>query len=641
MLSPPAFRVGGIPWIAYPCRTMLRLLISLLFLCCIQRTPAAETPAVLIFDQARTSLDRSLTPPEHFSAATTTLPHDWADAVPGFNGQRWYRIVFDDPGVELPAVYIERVCSNAEVWINGSLIGRGGRMTEPITHNCYYPQLFNIPHSVLKPQGNRLDIRVVGYPLAQVSARQRAGGLSPLQIGPEAELRPLHDTRYFWNITVIQIIGASMVLFGGLMLALGWGRRQEPHFLYFAALQLGFSLIGLRVYLQHLPLPGLSIEVLYGAIFPPVVLAAIQFLLHYARRPLRWVTVLLCAQCVVIPLALVWAAPDHLLLLASVAYTLFAAEFVAALLYFAWHTWREMRPDFWLIGGAELLAVALAMTEIAIQNNWLLLPKTPLILFAVPVVFPAIAIRLVQRFSATLRRAEQINLELERRVAEKSVEIERNYAQLSALRANQAALEERQRIASDLHDDLGAKLVTMTQASLYANDIERIATLARQALDDMRLSVRGLTGAPTPASEVLADWRAETLERLTLAGVTADWLVNDPPSELLLPARTYVQLTRVLRETISNVIRHSGASDCRVEIQVSRSELQLCIQDNGCGLDLKKKTHGHGLPGIERRARVLDGTLNIDTPEQGGTRVKLRVPLTPAASENLSPPEST
>ena len=274
-----------------------------------------------------------------------------------------------------------------------------------------------------------------------------------------------------------------------------------------------------------------------------------------------------------------------------------------------------------------MLLLALAVAEIAIQNGWLALPKVHLFHFAMPVFSLAIGMRLVQRFAAALTESEQLNRQLEQRVADKTAEIEKNYAQLSALRADQAATAERQRIASDLHDDLGAQLVTIAQASLYANDIGRVAELARQALADMRLAVRGLTGEPTPLPYELADWRAETVERLSLAGIAVFWNANDPAMEWMLPARMQVQLTRILREAVSNVIRHSGASMCWVAVHVAADQLQLGVEDDGCGFDTQKPSRGQGLGNLVARARVLQGTLQIVPREGGGSCVRLSVPL--------------
>jgi len=244
-----------------------------------------------------------------------------------------------------------------------------------------------------------------------------------------------------------------------------------------------------------------------------------------------------------------------------------------------------------------------------------------------PVISFGMGLRLVRQFATALSEAERLNRELEQRVADKTAEIEHGYAQLSDLRAEQAAATERQRIASDLHDDLGAQLVTIAQASLYATDITRVAELARQALTDMRLSVRGLTGEPTPLPHVLADWRSETVERLTLAGVTVLWNTDDPPMHWVLPARIQVQVTRILREVVSNVIRHSGARRCWVDIHVSNDQLRIGVEDDGHGFDTSQASQGQGLGNMQRRARVLGGTLEIGPRQVGGTSIRLDVAL--------------
>ncbi len=617
-------------------RLRLLLLLGLSFLLC----AAVAQPAVLTLHQADLATDSTGRPPTLFAPTPVQLPHDWSDEGPHFKGEHWYQLVFDDPGAADPAVYLERVCTNAEVWINGTLVGSGGAMVGSVARNCYYPQLYRFARSLLVERGNRMDIHVLGLPLAQVAARQRGGGVSRVQIGPESELRGRYESRYFWNITVAQILGASMVLFGIAIVSLGWVRRQDRHYLYFGATQVLWGLLGLRLYVQQVPWSLANTEIVIASVFPWVVFAVVQFLLHYIGLVRRWVVGLLVTQGVVVPLVFLAVPPDRVFLVASSIYTLLALEFCVALAVFTWQGWRVQRRAFWIFGAIELLLLLLVGAEIAVQNEWLPLPRIHLIHFAMPVLFLGIGLHLVQQFAAALTQSERLNRELEQRVADKTQEIENNYAQMSVLRANQAVADERQRIAADLHDDLGAKLVTIAQASLYANDIGRITTLARQALDDMRLSVGGLTGALAPVPEVLADWRAETVERLTLAGLVVHWTASDASIEWLLPARIRVQLTRVLREAVTNVISHSGASVCWVTVHAAPDHLRVCVQDNGRGHDTQRVSPGHGLPGIARRARLLDGVLDIGPREGGGFQISLCIALPRAASGNPSPREN-
>ena len=153
----------------------------------------------------------------------------------------------------------------------------------------------------------------------------------------------------------------------------------------------------------------------------------------------------------------------------------------------------------------------------------------------------------------------------------------------------------RDSIAADLHDDLGAKLLTI----VHTSDNDRISSLAREALDEMRLSVRGLTGRAMRLPDALADWRAEVVSRLGQAGIEVEWRhpldVLDEP----LSARTYVQTTRIIREAVSNIIKHSQASHVVITAEVGEHDFQVIIQDNGKGIPLE-----------------LDGRLDRRLPDQ-------------------------
>jgi signal transduction histidine kinase len=197
------------------------------------------------------------------------------------------------------------------------------------------------------------------------------------------------------------------------------------------------------------------------------------------------------------------------------------------------------------------------------------------------------------------------------------------------------AVEERERIAADLHDDLGARLLGIVQ-SAEAAQVPRVAALARQAMDDMRLSVRGMTGRPVPASVALADWRAELVGRLDAAGFEASWEARVAPDDPVLPSRLHLQVTRVLREAVSNVIRHSGGHVCRITLVVDEHTLTLDVEDDGSGLDGARRA-GMGLPGMERRARNLGGNHWLGRSALGGAQVHLSVPLYPTAEADPAP----
>lgn len=203
--------------------------------------------------------------------------------------------------------------------------------------------------------------------------------------------------------------------------------------------------------------------------------------------------------------------------------------------------------------------------------------------------------------------------------------IEPHVQQLVEQRVEEVTARERKRIAADLHDDLGARLLTI----VHTSESERVSALAREALDEMRLAVRGLTGRPVPLAEALGDWRAEAVTRLGQAGIETRWQAPDDLPQVLA-ARTCVQATRILREAVSNVIRHSGATRCEVECTVAGDWLEIVLRDDGRGLPPAsdpRLARGHGLTSMAHRARQLHGRCVVEPAPEGGTVMRLTLAL--------------
>lgn len=591
---------------------------------------AADEAPLLTIDQAlsvtSTGEAVSFTP----ASLPVHLPDDWAVTRPGFDGTVWYRASFDRPaGVdayELMALYVERVCSNLEVYLNGQRVFSGGKMTEPVTHNCHYPQLITLPAGLLHDRDNVLDLKVRGHALQRVASRQRAGGLSALVVGPQALLAGRAAQRQFWNVTSVELVSVALVVLGCVMVGLGWMNRREAYLGYFGWMSLAWGLMSARLWWRNMPWDSGVMEFLFCTGFAPLAALGVQFLLSYADVRSRLVENMLAVQWVLLPAVLLLAGPGRLYLLSSFWYGLLAAELAAAAALHLVLAWRRKRHDFWPMASLMLAVGLLGALAQSAQFGLLAMPELPLLEFAAPLLFIGIAARLLQVFARALRVAEDDRVSLEARVHEATAEIERNFAQLAELRVEQVTEKERKRIASDLHDDLGAKLLTI----VHTSESERISTLAREALEEMRLSVRGLTGRPMRLADALADWRAETVSRLGQANIEADWRSSTEEMDQLLPARGFVQTTRILREAVSNIIKHSGASHCKVRCAISERQFGLTVQDNGKGIPMEldgKLDRGHGMSSMKHRAKQMQGQCLVESGPGYGTVIRLTLPL--------------
>jgi len=610
-------------------RTLMPMLVALLVACPVPA--AAQADAVQVVTRAEVALGDGDRYPEQAPQASVGLPDDWSISRPHHDGKLWYRVRFAAPARsghgDLLALYIERVCSNLEVFLNGQLIFSGGRMNEPVTRNCYYPQLVTLPGGLLSA-GNVLDLRVHGHMLPRVAARQRAAGLSELHIGPQHELAQLHAERLFWNVGSVQVVSLVLGVLGLLMIGLNWHNRRDPALTYFGLTSIGWALLSSRLWWRDMPLDDATVEFLVCAAVPPIFALAVQFLLSHAHVRSRMLEAALLVQCVVVPMSLLLAGPGRLFMMSGAWYVVLAAEAFGAMVLYLRIMRRNRRADFWPMAGVLATVAAVLLAEMGVQRHWLPIPPVPLLQFVLPLVLIAVGAILTLAFGRTLRSAEDGRSTMEHRVREITAEIERNFAQLAELRVEQVTEKERKRIAADLHDDLGAKLLTI----VHTSESERISTLAREALEEMRLSVRGLTGKPLRLADALADWRAETVSRLGQANIEIDWRSPVEETDELLPARGYVQTTRILREAVSNIIKHSGASHCKVRCAISERQFGINIQDNGRGIPMEldgKLDRGHGMSSMKHRAKQMQGQCLVESGPGYGTVIRLTLPLGP------------
>jgi two-component system sensor histidine kinase UhpB len=568
--------------------------------------------------------------PAETTARVVSLPDDWARTRPQMNMPLWYRLRIDGAVVAaesgLLGLYIDRACANVEVQLNGRPLHAVGRMSAPLSLDCQRPLLLPLPAALLQERGNTIDLHLAGYALDQVASRQRAGGIAVPVIGPYAQLHARHARETLLAVTLPLAASALLLLIGALAFVMARSRRRDRHLRHFGILALAWGLVTARLWWHDVPLTIFGSELLLASLSPVITLAAVQFLLQYAGWRSRPIEVALYAQCVAVPASLLLAGPARVHMIASSWYALLAIQVLAAMAFHLWSIRRARRRDF--ITMALLLGVTAAMIllEIAAQHQllpslWRHAPHT-----VMPLALVAIGLHLVQQHRRALQNAEDGRLALEARVREASADMEKSYAQMAELRVEQVTQQERKRIAADLHDDLGAKLLTI----VHTSESERISSLAREALEEMRLSVRGLTGKPVRLIDALGDWRAEVVGRLSQTGVEGEWSAPSEELPQTLSARAYVQTTRILREAVNNIIKHSGASRCSIRCLIDSGDFQLAIQDNGKGIPLEldgRLDRGHGMASMKHRAKQLHGQCLVESGPGYGTVIRLTIPL--------------
>jgi signal transduction histidine kinase len=166
----------------------------------------------------------------------------------------------------------------------------------------------------------------------------------------------------------------------------------------------------------------------------------------------------------------------------------------------------------------------------------------------------------------------------------------------------QGRTEERMRLAQDLHDDIGARLLTL----MYKAQSPEMEEYLRHTLQDLKTLTRGLAASNHRLSHAAGEWKADLTQRLTAAHIELKWtFVFD--EDITLTVVHWSALTRVMRELVSNVIAHAKAQQLEIHFSLDSDRIDLTITDNGMGREPRNWSHGLGLGGVRKRVKQLGG----------------------------------
>lgn len=196
---------------------------------------------------------------------------------------------------------------------------------------------------------------------------------------------------------------------------------------------------------------------------------------------------------------------------------------------------------------------------------------------------------------------------------------------------------ERRRIARDIHDDLGQNLLALKIELTMLQHATRAANPQLNARFDpmirnLDLAIKSLRGIINDLHPLALDaglryameWQLSEFTRLN--GIRHHFTAD--PAAFDADKAFDTMLFRILQESLSNVARHSQATEVRVALTCKAGQISLTIRDNGIGFNKKNAVEGCGLDGIRDRVSALGGSFAIDNPPGGGCRLSLDVPLT-------------
>jgi signal transduction histidine kinase len=193
--------------------------------------------------------------------------------------------------------------------------------------------------------------------------------------------------------------------------------------------------------------------------------------------------------------------------------------------------------------------------------------------------------------------------------------------------------QERRRLRSDLHDGLGPALAGL---GFQLDAVQNLIAAGQPVEDRLHRARAGLSETVVEVRRIVAGLRPPVVDDLGLFGAIAELgreladgsglavTLDLPDGRPGLPAAVEVAAFRVTQEALTNVVRHAGASQCRVSGALTADGLVIEVVDDGCGG--ARPSDGLGIPGMHDRAAEIGGSVEVSS-RVPGTAVRLRLPL--------------
>lgn len=554
---------------------------------------------------------------EMFSSKTVSLPHSTRQ------DSATYTLVFDHQfDHQILGIYIKKRRWNISVKINDHLIGSADDKSF-LNPNWLTPAYFNFPASLLTEKDNLLEIQVSGIP--------GSTHLGHIFIGPDSELKPRYDWRYFKKVTLQHLVSVLIWLFCISAFFLWLYQQKQTFFLWFSVTTFFWALhnsvkpVPIPFYLDHT-----TWRILMNGSLLWFVFSGFVFSLEVSER----------AKFKQLKRAVAFAVTS--LVFSGYLYiTLFAVEFYAHFVRFIFMPFVFITGFFCAAQAVKnyldskrfgLLAIAtltisfVGTHDIAIVMGYI--RGDYLLQYSAPILLAIFMFELVTRFIHTVRQQEIIHKTLG---VEQNSEIgtgqKIDWQNLIELDRADTISKEQQAFRRELHDGISGPLISVITALQEKHaEPEKLLVPLKQCMSELRNLIETDDNGSTDLNTLLANFRHYVRPQLELLGLKLAWQVMELEDDIELETPRARHLFRILQEVMTNILKHANARhiefyalSCRDVDGSTRIILQ--ISDDGQGF-ATPTSGGHGLDNIKSRASEMGA--EIEFADATGTQVFVR-----------------
>jgi signal transduction histidine kinase len=534
----------------------------------------------------------------------------------------WARARFDRAALgQAPlAILTEGNREQFTVYVNGQEIFRNFAMISDNIMGWNRAYLIPVPRAALRPGTNEIRLAInSNFDL----------GAGSIRLGPQDQLQEQHFWLNFWRTTA-PIAANFAMLFLSIAALFLWLARHDEHEHLFLALS-GFMWFARNYdfYAPRMPIdPQLFANLtLYASYFAAA--ASLSFCLVWMRVNYRFLAI-----AAAFGLGALFAGFHALELIPTVAIyvvTLAMGVAICVMLFQAVRNkgYQKHWPLF-LVCTVCMIANFHDLGRTVGTRWWdglgfytqpfdgLLMCLTVLIAFG-------------RQSLAAFSSLENVNQDLEKRVATVQAELAASEEERRNLEVAAALERERERLMSEVHDGIGSSLVTALAVAKREGHPKPTVDLLSRAVSDLKITVDSLDPMNGDLLALLGSLRHRLEPGLTKAGLTVKWDVRAVPLLPWLDSTNALHLLRLVQEAASNALAHSGGNlltfHCGPANHQGVAGVNIIIADNGSGFDPAPVIgSGRGLANMQARAAALTGVLDWDIAPGAGTKIKLWLP---------------
>lgn len=599
----------------------------------------ADSPEITRIDRADFVPSNARRPPDDTAAwKTVSLPDEWRSR-PDIKGPGWYRIklTLDPVPTGLQSILLRyRRAQQVTFFVNGKRIG-GSREAQAEAAGRAGTGAESTLGLTVPPYLLRAGENVIHVRMEASSHPAKVHGLGRVYFG---EARPLRRMHIWLNELGVNSKREAtvMALAAGIIALFLWLAHRSDRVMFWFSMTcmfwgaLGVAYTRMRWEGAFQVSSVLHFSVAYGLVVPTLILSLRTVELKWPKFEIAlWLFFLFELSYPLWPTTpwpgalLAWDVINVGLLLGAVGIVLHAAH----------------RPLAWpmKLQVAALMTMAAFMGyEIARFFGWVPIETPVMRHYHVPVMLLAMGAACFERHARAIRRAEHMNVELQQRVAEKTREIEASHSQIESALLERALANEHQRILADMHDGLGATLVSLLRyVQTGSADPATVRGRVQDALREMRAAISTLQSHGGDLAVVLGSLRERLDGLMAGSGVRLIWQVEDLAEIVGLKPLASFSLQCIVLEAVGNALKHSNATEVRFILRAcGDGNVEIRIEDNGRGFDPAHAHAGLGLGNMRARAGRVGGKLDIDSQAGEGAVVRLTIPCLAAAGPGES-----